>query len=333
MLSLLKDLTNLPGVSGDEVRTHSYLKEKLSSIGRVETTTLGSLLCYLPCENENAPTIMLEAHADRIGFSVRKIREDGYLTLSRCGGIDIRGVLGSEVVLTNEKGTFRGIICSLNEKTEKKIPVPVDQLFADMRMSKEQIRENIHTGDRLYLPGNFHALLNNNVSASALDDRAGCAAIIRAGELLKDFKKAKIVLCFSSQEEVGGVGASVASHIVDPDYAVAVDVSFATTPLEDKNETFTLGTGILIGYGPTISRSFSNLMVETAKENNIPYVEEVMGGSTGTDADSILSSGSGAITSLLSIGQRYMHTPVEIINSEDVENTALLISKVVEKLI
>lgn len=333
MLSLLKELTDLPGVSGDEIRAHDFLKEKLSHIGRLETTALGSLLCYLPCEKENAPVIMLEAHTDRIGFSVREIREDGFLALSRCGGIDIRGVLGSEVVLTNDKGAFRGIICSLNEHTEKKLPVQVNELFADMRMTKQQLDENIKIGDRLYLPGNFHALLNNNVSASALDDRAGCAAIIRAGELLKDFKKANIVLCFSSQEEVGGAGAFTAAGIINPDYAVAVDVSFAFTPLEDKNETFPLSSGILIGYGPTISKKFSNLMVETAKENNIPYKEEVMGGSTGTDADSILSSGSGAITALLSIGERYMHTPVEIINSDDVENTAVLISKVVEKLI
>ena len=183
MLSLLKELISLPGVSGDEERAHHYLKERLASLGKVVTTPLGSVLCYMPCDDENAPTVMIEAHIDRIGFMVREIRDDGFLTVSKCGGIDIRGNLGSEVTLVNEKGTFSGIICGLNENSEKKIPVQVDELFIDMRMPVEKLRENVKVGDRLFLQGFFHEMLNNNVSASAADDRAGIASIIRAGEL------------------------------------------------------------------------------------------------------------------------------------------------------
>ena len=333
MLSLLKELAFLPGVSGDEMRAHPYLKERLASLGKVETTPLGSVLCYMPCDDENAPTVMLEAHIDRIGFMVREIRDDGFLAVSKCGGIDIRGNLGSEVTLVNDKGTFSGIICGLNENSEKKIPVQVDELFIDMRMPLDKLRETVKVGDRLFLGGFFHEMLNNNLSVSAADDRAGIASIIRAGELLKGVKGVKVVLCCSCQEEVGGFGAKTAANIINPDYAIAVDVSFARTPLEEVADTGILGEGVYIGYAPTLSRAFSDLMVETAKENNIPYREEVMGGSTGTDADSILPSGSGAVTALLSIGERYMHTPVEIINIDDVENTALLMSKAVEKLI
>ena len=333
MLSLIKELAALEGVSGEEYSIFPSIKQKLEKMGKVEMSPLGSVICVFPCIEENLPVVMLEAHLDRIGFSVSEITKEGFLKVNPCGGIDIRATLGAKVTVCTQSKKIDGIICSLpSHIEEKKLPIKADKLYIDVHMNEEEALKNISIGDKIFIKGNFIPLLNNNVSASALDDRAGCAAVIKAGELLANFKKAKVVLCLSSQEEVGGSGAKTAANIIKPDYAIAVDVSFADTPLEPHECCTDLGKGPIIGFSPILSRDICNLMIAVAKKHEIPYQVETMGGRTGTDADSILIAHDGVKMGLISIPQRYMHTPCEVINIQDIENTALLMAKVVEEL-
>jgi endoglucanase len=127
-------------------------------------------------------------------------------------------------------------------------------------------------------------------------------------------------------EEVGGQGAKTAAYQVSPTHAIAVDVSFAHTPDAKKEKCGELKKGPMIGYAPILSRAMTEGMIAAAKANDIPFQNEVMGGRTGTNADSIATSRGGVACSLLSIPQKYMHTPIETVAVEDVENTGRLIA-------
>ncbi|MEG1971686.1 MAG: M42 family peptidase [Oscillospiraceae bacterium] len=331
MLSMLRKLLSLPAVSGTESDAYGPLRDFLCPLGKVSITPLGSILCTLKNDNdENLPHIMLEAHLDKIGMLVSKIDDNGFLKISPCGGVDIRATAGNRVMVHTESCDILGIICSVPPMCDgKKSPLKVNELAVDVGLTKAEAAKRISLGDRIFMYGEPLMLQNDNICSPALDNRAGCAAVISAGKLLKGFKDAKITLALCSQEEVGGNGAKTATNILNPDYAIAVDVSFASTPAESKNDCGSLNGGTMIGFAPTLSKDFSNKLVYTAKIEKIPYQKEIMSGRTGTDADSIVSSGKGVKTALLSIPLRCMHTPNKIVNLTDIESTAKLMAAVV----
>ena len=163
-------------------------------------------------------------------------------------------------------------------------------------------------------------------SAKALDDRACCAAVILAAEELagKDLPL-ELSYVFTTMEEVGSQGAVTAAGEIAPDYAVALDVSFAVTPDVPARNCGKMGGGVMLGIAPILDNGETDRVRRVAKEQELPLQFEVMGCSTGTDADCIAASGSGVRTVLFSIPQKYMHTPVETVAPEDVKATAELL--------
>lgn len=326
---LLKKLTSVVGVSGCENSIASCLADMLAEYGEVTTDAMNNVKCTFG----SGKHFLLDAHLDEIGMIVKSITDDGFIKVDKCGGIDNRMLTASEVSIWGKK-EIKGVISSLpphlqTKGDEKKVP-SLDDISIDVGMSKQEVTEFVSLGDRVTFKRNFYELLSNQICSSVLDDRSGVCAILLALEKLKDVN-AKITVLFSSQEEVGTRGAITGSYIDDVDEAVSVDVSFGYTPACKKTDCGEIGKGVMIGVSPILDKTMSDTMIKIAKNNNIPYQIEVMGGGhTGTNADVITVSKKGIRTSLLSIPQKYMHSPVEVVNVCDIQATADLIAEYIK---
>jgi endoglucanase len=329
-LNLLKQITSAVGVSGAEQNICNVLCEILQPYGDVVVDDLNNVYCTFG----EGYHFLLDAHIDEIGLIVKSISDDGFLKVDKCGGIDNRMLLASEVSVWGDK-EYRGVISTLpphlqKSDDEKKSP-DLNDIAIDIGMTKEQAQEHISLGDRVTFKRNFEKLLGNQVCSSVLDDRSGVVALLLAIEELKKVN-AKITLQFSSQEEVGTRGAKVGPYGKYVDEAIAVDVSFGYTPFCKKSDCGEIGKGPMIGYSPILNRNMSKQLVAIAEKNNIPYQIEVMGGGhTGTNADVISLSESGIKTALISIPEKYMHSPIEVVDTNDIENVSKLISAYVKE--
>ena len=326
---LLDELTGVPAVSGCENNIAILLLKKLSEYGKVEIDSVNNVICTFG----EGKHFLLDAHIDQIGMIVKAISNDGFIKLDKCGGIDNRMLTASEVSIWGKK-EVRGVISSLpphlqSKDDEKKVP-SLGDVAVDVGMTKEEAEAVISLGDRVTFRRVFMPLLGSRICSSALDDRAGVASILLALEKLKNVK-AKITVLFSSQEEVGLRGAKVGSFIDDIDEAICVDVSFGYTPACKKSDCGEIGKGVMIGFSPILDNKMSRDMVSVAEQSGISFQQEIMGGGhTGTNADVITVSKSGIKTSLLSVPQKYMHSPVEVVDTSDIEATASLIAEYIK---
>lgn len=315
------------GTSGDETVAAKYTQELLSEYMSATIDTLGNVIGTV---GEGRTRILLDAHLDSIGLVVRGIDEKGFLLVDRVGGMDERILTGAEVTVHGKEELF-GVICSvpphLQKGDSKKELLSLKEMAVDIGFNKEEAEKRVEIGDRITLKAQKAELLNGNISCGSLDDRSCVAVILRALELVKNkIPSLKLTVVFSAQEETGGSGAKTAAFSAMPDYAIAVDVGFGNDPYTDKAQTIELGKGPSIGIAPILDRAMMKELKDLAMKENIPYQHDVMSGRTGTNADSINITGSGVKTALLSLPLRYMHTAGEVINLEDVENTAKLIA-------
>lgn len=331
---LIFELCSVFGVSGSEEPAIAVAKKYLDNIAETTTDNNGNL--YAVFGNKNAEkTILLDAHIDRIGFMVTDIDENGFVKVDKCGGIDVRTLQDSELVLQNDS-SISGIVCCLpphlSDGKENKA-APISKTWVDFGMPYGEVAKHIKIGDLLTYKTSPKTLLGNRISSSALDDRCGVAALIRCAELLSDASdlKYKIVILLSSQEETYGTGAKTGAYKIDADEAIAVDVSFASQPdITGMYSKIELTKGPMICISPILNKPMSDKLTEIAKKLNIPYQLEPISGITGTNADHISVSKSGVKTAVVSIPQKYMHTPAEVIDTDDVENTARLIAEYIK---
>ena len=322
---LIFELCSVYGVSGSEAPALKAAKKYLEQKAGVSVDNNGNLIAVLG-NNAAEKTIILDAHLDRIGFIITDIDDKGFVKVDKLGGVDIRTLQDS--VLVSESG-LKGTVCCLpphlSDGSEDKAS-PIDKTWVDFCMPKEQVEKQLEIGDTLTFSTQPKKLLGDKITAPALDDRCGVAALIRAAELI-DTDEYKVVILLSTQEETYGTGAKTAAFSIDADEAVAVDVSFASQPdVAGQYGKIELGKGPMICVSSVLSREMSNKLISVAKEQSIPYQLEPIAGATGTNGDHIAVTKSGVKTAVVSIPQRYMHTPVEVISLSDVENTARLIA-------
>lgn len=324
-VELLEKLTSLHGVSGCEEEVVSFLKDFLEPIGAVSTDSMNNVYCTFG----EGYHILLNAHTDEIGLVVTEITNDGFLKVAKCGGVDPRMLLGYEVTVHGKKDIF-GIISTLPphlQKAEDSEKVPdFSAISIDVGMNFEDVCKIVSLGDKITFKRNFTPLLNNCLSASCLDDRAGVAVIVSAAQRIKKLNlPCKITLMLCSQEEVGTRGSKIGPYGLNACEAISVDVSFAYTPQSKKEECGIISNGPMIGVSPILDREMSDCLIKCAEKNGIKYQLEVMPGNTGTDADSISVCESGIKTALISLPQKYMHTPVETVSIDDIEAASDLI--------
>ena len=203
-----------------------------------------------------------------------------------------------------------------------------DGVLIDTGLSEEELKEILTPGDMVTFRGPFTRLGERRFTAKALDDRSCAAAILYALELTKGEElPCGVSVLFSSQEEIGGHGAKVAAERLRPDQAIASDVSFALTPDADPDECGKMGDGAMIGVAPVLDRPMTEALKALAGEKGIPYQLELMGGRTGTNADAIFCTGGGVRTALISLPQKYMHSPIEIVDAGDIAAVGRLMAE------
>lgn len=320
---LIKELTALVGVSGNEDNAVKYLIELLKEYGEVSVDCMKNVYCTFG----EGYHFLLDAHLDEIGLIVTEITDDGFIKADRCGGIDRRMLLGYEVSVWG-KEEIKGIISTLpphlqSADDEKKVPQFKD-IAIDTGLGKEHLEKLVSLGDRITFKHNYTELLNNKISASSLDDRAGVASLILCLDELKTLP-CRITVMLSSQEEVGTRGAKIGPYAKNVDEAIVVDVSFAYTPNCDKADCGEIGKGAMIGFSPILNSDMSKKLVAAARNSDIPYQCEIMSGRTGTNADVISLNENGIKTALISIPEKYMHQPVEVVDINDIESVTKLI--------
>ncbi len=327
-IELLEKLTSPAGVAGEENSSFEALKGLFSLYGEVSSDVSGNIIIH---KNGTGKHILLDAHLDTIGFVVTGITEDGFIRVQKVGGVDMRTVEGMELTLHGEKDIY-GVICTVPPHlSDGESKVSADgTAVVDVGMTKEDAEKMISIGDRASFKSSFSVLNENRVSSPYIDDRGGIAVLLKALEYTKT--ENEITLVCSAQEETGGTGAKCASFNVDADLSVSVDVSFATTPDSKASECGKMNGGAMVGYAPILDRQYTELLVEIAKEKDIPYQKEIMNGRTGTNADHITISKGGVPSVLVSIPIRYMHTPVETVDLKDIESCAKLIAEFLERV-
>lgn len=324
----LRALTEEIGVSGDEFSASAKAAELLSRYAQsVSVDDFGSVTGFVKCGKPNAKTLLLDAHIDRVGLIVTYIDDNGFLSVGTCGSPDIKTYLAQSVTVHGRRAV-RGVVSTLPPHVSKNNKAPeIGDISVDVGMTKEQAEDVISPGDRVTVNSRFRELCGGLVSAPAIDDRSGVCAILEALDMLRGKPlKYDLAICFSAQEETGERGAKQAAFRIRPDEALIVDVSFGRTPDSDPKETARLGSGVMIGFSACLDKEMSNTLRELAKSENIPFTEEIMPTSTGTNADAVGVVGKGARCCTLSFPIRYMHTPVETVDLNDISATAKLIA-------
>jgi len=304
-------------------------------VDEVTVTRLGSVVGVRRCGKKNAHRLLLDAHLDEIGFIVTG-HEEGFLRFAPLGGVDPRMLPDREVMLLTDPPITGVVAClppHVQTADDMDKSLPIKDLYIDVGLTQETAEKRIPTGTPATYRGGCTLLGKKLLCGKALDDRAGFTVLLDTLERLKDKRlDVDLYVLGSTQEETHSSGAVTAAYGIAPDWCVAVDVTHGDSPDASKNETFKLGGGPVIGVGPNCARSLSNRLKELAREGDIPYQIEVMSGSSGTNAWPIQICREGVATAVLSIPERYMHTPVEVVNREDLEDAAQLLAAFVESL-
>ena len=310
----------------------------------VKKDSFGNSIASLSNFTDDRPAIiMLAGHIDEIGMMVKYIDNNGFVYFSGIGGWDTQVFPGQYVWIKTKKGIVNGVIgknpIHLIKPEERKKAVEIEDLWIDIgAKNKKEVSSLVEIGDPAVIQKSFQELRNNMVACRGFDDKIGAFVVLEALKILSTMKTpSKVFAVATTQEEVGLRGAKASAFGINPDVGIAVDVGFTTdTPAtESKKKTLgetEMGKGPIIARGVNITPWMFDLFVETAKKEKIPYQIQAEESPTGTDANAIQMTRAGVATGLISIPNRYMHSPCEIVHLGDVENAIQLIAKTVAKI-
>ncbi|MGI6225206.1 MAG: M42 family metallopeptidase [Peptococcales bacterium] len=343
-IELIKELTDLHGVSGFEEEVRHYVKERMEQISEISYDNLGSIICKKTGSQEG-PKIMLPGHMDEIGFLVNGITKEGFIKFIPLGGWWDQVLLAHRVIVKTSKGDVPGIIGStpphlLDAKEREKV-VEKKTMFIDIGAeSKEDAMERlgVRPGDVIVPDSQFTVMHNPKyIMAKALDNRLGVALFMEVlSELTKIDHPNTVYGVGTVQEEVGLRGAQTSADVVKPDLSFVLDVGIAgdTPGLEGLNIDVKLGKGpiLLLADASMIpNRSLRDFVMDTASAQNIPIQFATMTGG-GTDGGAIHKYGSGVPTVSFGIPTRYIHSHTSIFHLDDYENMLRLLLEMIKKL-
>ncbi len=289
-----------------------------------EKTDNLTVIGYLKGESEY--TLMLDAHIDQVAFVVTDIDNKGFLTLKNVGGIDIRS-LPSRRVTVHGKEKITAVFCATPPHLSK--GDTAYENISDIKLDTalgERAEDIVSVGDYVTFAGTPKELLGSKVCGRSFDNRTAVACLITVAEMLSDKKLPfNVAFVLSDGEELGLRGIRTASFKIDPDEAIAVDVSFGDGIGIGNEECSPLGSGAMIGIAPTLDSKISKKLTEICEHKKIPYTLEIMDGKTGTNADMISVNKEGVPTGTVSIPLRNMHTEVEIADIKDLQSVCNLL--------
>jgi endoglucanase len=339
-VTFLKQLLSIPGPSGDERDVARYWREEAAKCAdTVSSDVHGNSFALLT--NEVGPRVLLAGHVDEIGLMISYIDDDGYAFFLPVGGWDPQVLVGQRVRLAGRHGEVIGVVgkkpIHLLKAEEREQASKIEQLWIDIgAKSREEAQELIRLGSVGVIDSVLYELPNRRIVSRSLDDRIGAFIVLESLRVLSANRPAaQVAAVATTYEEIGSAGATVAAFRYEPHVAIAVDVTFATDhPDSDKKK---LGD-VKLGHGPVLSRgSANNVLIfdrlcEIAEREGIPYSVQINPRSTGTDADNIYTTRSGVATTVISVPNRYMHSPNEMVDLADVEYTIRLIVAFVQSV-
>jgi len=335
-LTFLKTLVNTPSPVGYETRGQRAWLDYVSPFAD-ETFSDAYGNCVAVLNKGGSPRLMLAAHADEIAMAVNYVNSEGYLYVRKMGGVDAAITKAQRVVIHTRGGPVKGVVGNVAPhltKEEKDYKSPrIHDLFIDIGVSSRKEAEKlVRIGDPITLTDEFDLLRNNLAVARAFDNRIGTFAVAEALRLLKPSRpklRAEVCAVSNVQEEVGLLGARQIAYSLKPDIALVVDVTHATDyPTVSKAQH----GDTKVGHGPTITHGGCNhpevvARLETiAKARKIPLQHEAMSSTSGTDTDAIFWTRGGIASALVSLPNRYMHSPVEVVSLDDLEQIPELLA-------
>ena len=287
--------------------------------------------------------VVIEGHADEISWYVNYISDNGLIYVIRNGGSDHQIAPSKIVDIHTKNGIVKGVFgwpaIHTRDKSKEEAPKP-DNIFIDVGCATKEEVENlgVHVGCVITYPDTFHVLNENKFVCRALDNRMGGFMISQVARLLHENKNELpfgLYITNSVQEEIGLRGAEMITQTIKPNVAIVTDVTHdTTTPMIDKKKEglLELGKGPVVAYAPAVQQKLRDLITETATEKEIPFQRSALSRATGTDTDAFAYSNGGVASALISLPLRYMHTTVEMVHRDDVENVIRMIYETLLKI-
>jgi putative aminopeptidase FrvX len=341
-LEFLKQLLDTPGPSSFEAAPARVWRAEAESFAdSVHADVSGNSFATL--NSGPGPRLMFAGHIDEIGVMVTHIDDEGYLSFDTIGGWDHQVFVGQRVILLGRSGRVTGVVgkkaIHLMEREEREKVTKVEDLWIDVgTASRAETESRIRIGDPGVLAAGVVEFPNGRLVSRCMDNRIGAFVVLEALRLLaQDRPGAGVTAVATTREEIaaGGGGARSSANRLEPDVAIVVDVTHATDyPGIEKRKhgDYRLGGGPAIARGASVSEIVFEMLVETAEAERIPYAIEAASRDTHTDAEAIFNAHRGVATGLVSVPNRYMHSPNEMVALEDLDRTSRLLAAFARKL-
>jgi putative aminopeptidase FrvX len=342
---VLLDLLAARGPSGYETAPAAVWRDAASAFAEVSTDVVGTPLARVAPRHgfeKASQRLLVVGHIDEIGLIVTHIDDEGYLWFREVGGWDAQILVGQRVVLDTREGPVTGVVGKkpihlLRDEDRKKV-AEVRDLHIDLGVKDgKQAAELVRIGDVAVIDSEPVELPNGRLTSRALDNRLGSYVALETARLVAEAGGAQweLAAVAAAQEEITLGGSRTSAFALEPSAAIVVDVTHATdAPGIEVKETgkHELGSGPVLSRGSTLHPGLFELLFQTARDEEIPFTVEASGRATGTDADAVHVSRDGVPTGLVSIPIRYMHSPVELVQLDDVHACARLIAAVALRL-
>jgi endoglucanase len=341
-LVFLKELLDLPGPSAFERAPARRWRDEAGKLGaEVGADATGNSWATLTGGDKQH--VVLAGHMDEIGIMVSYVDEHGFLSFDTIGGWDSQVFVGQRVLILGRKERVVGVIgkkaIHLMDKDDRERVSRVEDLWIDIgAANREEALARVRIGDPGVLASSVLEFPNGRLVSRSIDNRIGSFVVLEALRLLAAARpSATVSAVATSREEISatGGGARPLATRLNPTVAVVVDVTHATDcPGMDKRKhgEYNLGGGPVLSRGAAVNEAVFEMLVETAEAENVPYSLEAAGRDTRTDAESIFNAGAGIATALVSVPNRYMHSPNEMVALEDLERTARLLAAFVRRV-
>jgi putative aminopeptidase FrvX len=341
-LMFLKKLLDTPGPSSFEAAPARVWRAEAESFAdSVHADVAGNSFAAL--EAQTGPRLMFAGHIDEIGVMVTHIDDEGYLSFDGIGGWDHQVFVGQRVILLGRAGPVSGVVgkkaIHLMEREEREKVSKIEDLWIDVgAANRAEAETRIRIGDPGVLAAGVLEFPNGKLVSRSIDNRIGAFVVLEALRLLSEQRPpAAVTAVATTREEIAatGGGARSSANRLEPDVALVVDVTHATDyPGIEKRKhgDYRLGGGPAISRGASVSELVFELLVETAESESIPYTIEAASRDTHTDAEAIFNAHRGVATGLVSVPNRYMHSPNEMVALDDLDRTSRLLAAFARKL-
>ncbi|MDD2647277.1 MAG: M20/M25/M40 family metallo-hydrolase [Eubacteriales bacterium] len=327
----LREITAISGLSGREKLVAEYARESfLPYTDEAEIDDMYNMV-VVHRGAEGGARIMICAHMDEIGMVVSKIEDDGSLRIWKSGGVDPRVLPASRVIVKGENGSLLGVVGAkaphLLTPDEQKRNYSLDELYVDVGLDKESAEKQIRIGAEVTFEPILTKLGNGCLASKTMDDRACVGMMLECAEILSKRKTwANVYFTASSQEEVGSKGAETAAFRLNPDLAIAIDVTHGPVNGAPPDSTYPLNK-LCLTKAPLIQKKLYERIIETADKLHIGVSRGVSGGDTYTDSDNIQFARDGIPTALIELPLKYMHTSVETLSLSTLHDGARLLAE------